>query len=157
MPDRDIEDLKNIANRLRNLNAKIKLISLLNKAHSEYEQNKLKESETTCREILKTEPENPIALRGLGCIFQEKGIDEKALEYYKKALINSNNKEIELTLIGTVYYLQDNFEEAIKYYNLAIDTNDNYDPAYEGRNQSMLEKHLKIADLQDSLIKRNIF
>ena len=51
----------------------------------------------------------------------------------------------------------DNFEEAIKYYNLAIEMNENYELAYEGRNQSMLEKHLQILDMQDSLIKRNMF
>ena len=35
-------------------------------------------------------------------------------------------------------------DEAVKYFNLAIDANDNYDKAYEGRNQAMLENHLKI-------------
>ena len=42
-------------------------------------------------------------------------------------------------------------------YNKAIDTNDNYEQAFEGRNQSMLEKHIQIIDLQDDLIKRKLF
>ena len=52
---------------------------------------------------------------------------------------------------------KENLEKAIEFYNLAIEINDNYDFAYEGRNQSMLESHLKIIDLQDSLIKQKIF
>ena len=60
---------------------------------------------------------------------------------------------MEYSLLGTIYYLQENLDEAVKYFNLAIDANDDYDAAYEGRNQAMLENHLKILDLQDSLKK----
>ena len=157
MNEQDIEKLKNISKRIRNLNTKIKLIGLLEKAKTEFEQNKLQDCEKTCQEILKTDSKNPTALRGLGCVFQAKNEIKTALKYYDKALKYSKNKEIEYTLIGTVYYNEDNFEEAIKYFNLAIKTNDNYDLAFEGRNQSMLENHLQILDLQDSLIKRNLF
>ena len=48
---------------------------------------------------------------------------------------------------------EDKLDEAVKYFNLAIDENDDYSSAYEGRNQAMLENHLKIIDLQDSLKK----
>jgi len=82
---------------------------------------------------------------------------EDALEYYNKAVEFSENKEIEYTLIGTIYYNEENLDKAIEYFNMAIDINDNYDPAYEGKNQSMLENHLKILDLQDNLIKQNLF
>ena len=82
---------------------------------------------------------------------QSQGNFSKALEYYNKALENSERKEIEYTLIGTIYYLQDDLDNAIKNYNRAIDANDNYDSAYEGRNQAMLENHLKIADFQEQL------
>jgi hypothetical protein len=51
------------------------------------------------------------------------------------------------------YYLQDKLETAVKYFNLAIDENDEYERAYDGKNQSMLELHLRVADLQDSLRK----
>ena len=91
------------------------------------------------------------------CVFQSKNDNKNALKYYEKALEFSENKEIEYTLIGTVYYNQDELEKAIEYYNNAIDINDDYDSAYEGKNQAMLEKHLQILDLQDNLIQRNIF
>ena len=44
-------------------------------------------------------------------------------------------------------------EMIVEYFNYAIDENDNYDKAYEGRNQAMLENHLKIIDLQEALKK----
>ncbi len=98
-------------------------------------------------------PEDPDALRGLGLEMQKKGNFDKALEYYFDALKNSSRKEIEYTLIGTIYYLKEELDSALKYFELAIEENDNYEPAYEGRNQTMLENHLKIAELQDRLIK----
>ena len=129
----------------------------MNKAKKEYEDNKLPDCIQTCKEILTKNPQNPTALRGLGCVMQSMGKNEEAIKYYMQALKTSKKKEIEYTLIGTIYYNEDKFEEAIKYYNLAIEANDDYDLAYDGKNQSMLEKHLKLLDLQDSLIKRNLF
>ncbi len=157
MSEEELQKLKNISQRFRNLSAKIKLLGLLKRAKAEFDKNQLEECKYTCEEILKTNPNNPIALRGLGCVMQAGGKYTEALEYYTRALETSENKEIEYTLIGTIYYIQENLDKAIEYYNFAIDTNDNYDPAYEGRNQSMLERHLSILDLQDSLIKQEFF
>ena len=157
MNEQDIAKLKEISSTLRRINGKVKLLALLEKAKNEYDQHKLADCEKTCSEILDTEPNNPIALRGLGCVCQSKGENESAIKYYSKALEYSKSKEIEYTLIGTVYYNNDEFEKAIEYYNKAIDINDDYELAYEGKNQSMLENHLQILDLQDSLIQRNLF
>ena len=157
MQEENLKKLQNIAKSLRKLNGKIKLISLLEKAKREYESNKFSDCEKTCKEILQTNPQNATALRGLGCVAQANGDYKTAEKYYQKALKTSENKEIEYTLIGTIYYLQEDLETALEYYNKAIDINDDYENAYEGRNQAMLENHLKIIDLQDSLIKQNIF
>ncbi len=157
MSNRELESIQNIAKRLKSINAKIKLVALLEKAHEEFKQSNYKESESSCKEVLKDDPNQFIALRGLGCIYQNQKKYTEALNYYNKALEFSKNKEIEYTFIGTIYYIEENLEEAIKYFNLAIDENDNYDSAYEGRNQAMLEKHLEILDLQDRLIKQKIF
>lgn len=157
MDKNDIEKLHNIAKSFRKMGAKIKLIALLDKAKVEYEKNNYAQCITDCEEVLLEDKNNPIALRGIGCALQSSGKEEKALEYYKKALKYSKNKEIENTLIGTVYYLRDDFEKALKYYNRAIEINDSYDKAYDGRNQAMLENHLQILDLQDSLIRQKIF
>ena len=78
---------------------------------------------------------------------------DRALEYFEKALEFSTSKEIEYTLIGMVYYLEDRLDEAVENFNLAIDENDSYTKAYEGRNQAMLENHVKILDLQEALKK----
>ena len=157
MSEKYIDQLKNISKTLQRINSKVKLVALLERAKREYDNNNYLDCEKACNEILKTNPKNPVALRGLGCVKQITGNYTKALEYYNLALEYSENKEIEYTLIGTIYYNQNNLDEAIKYYNLAIEVNDEYDLAYEGRNQSMLENHLKIIDLQDSLVQENIF
>ncbi len=157
MDKKDIEDLVNLAKSLKRMNAKIKLIALLNKAKAEFDKNNYAQCIIDCEKVLAEDENNPIALRGIGCALQSSGNEEKALEYYKKALEFSENKEIENTLIGTIYYLHDDLETALEYYNKAIEINDNYDLAYEGRNQAMLENHLQILDLQDSLIKQKIF
>ena len=157
MHNNEIEKLQDIAKSLQRINSKIRLLTLLRQAKTEYDENHYENCEETCKKILETNPQNPVALRGLGCIAQAKGDMVSALKYYKKALKTSANKEIEHTLIGTIFYLENKFEQAIKYFNQAIDINDDYDSAYEGRNQSILEKHLQIIDLQDNLIKREIF
>lgn len=157
MNEQDYQKLKELGAYFRRMNGKIKLLGLLRKAKDEYDKNKLSDCMITCKKILATEPTNAIALRGIGCVMQSMGNNNQALKYYLKALETSTNKEIEYTLIGTVYYNEEKFEDAIKYYNLAIDINDNYDPAYEGKNQSILENHLQILDMQDELIKRKMF
>lgn len=156
MNKEDIEKIKDLAKRFKQLNAKVKLLILLRKAKEEYDKNQFSDCQKTCEEIIKTNPENAVALRGLGCIAQIKGEFSKAVKFYEKALQTSKNKEIEYTLIGTVYYLQNDLEKAIENYNLAIQINENYEQAYEGRNQSMLENHLKILDLQDNLIEQEL-
>ena len=157
MNENDFQKLTNLSKTLHKLNGKVKLLALLQKAKNAYDANNYAECLETCKKVLKKDPNNAIAYRGLGCVMQSTGNNKKAIEYYFKALENSKNKEIEYTLIGTVYYNENNLEKAIENYNLASDINDDYDPAYEGRNQSMLENHLKILDLQDSLIKQNLF
>ena len=102
---------------------------------------------------IEIEPNNSVPYRGLGCIEQFSGNYDSAIKYFFKALELSDSKEVEYTLIGMAYYLTDKLDEAVKYFNLAIDENDDYSSAYEGRNQAMLENHLKIIDLQDSLKK----
>ena len=157
MNEDDLKELQNIAKTIKRINGKIKLLALLERAKFEYDSNNFADCEKTCKEILQSNPQNSTALRGLGCIAQASGDLEKAEKYYQKALEFSENKEIEYTFIGTIYYLWEDLEKALEYYNKAIDVNDNYDDAYEGRNQTLLERHLKIADLQDSLIRQKIF
>ena len=140
-------------NRIKN---KMKLLTLINKAKAEYDKSNYEGCEEACRKILETEPENLTALRGMGCVMLSKAEKDKAVGYYKKALELSDNKEIDYALLGTAYYIYDEFEEAIKYFNMAIDLNENYDFAYEGRNQAMLERHIQITDLQDRLIENEL-
>ncbi len=151
--EEELKKLNELSEYFRRINTKITLLKLIESAKSEYDKYHFEEAEKSLREGYTIDPKNSTILRGLGCIEQFKGNYDKALEYYFSALEHSKTKEIELTLIGMAYYLQDKLDDSIKYFNHAIDANDNYPNAYEGRNQAMLENHLKIIDLQESLKK----
>lgn len=150
-----MNDIDNILLKISNINKKIKLLNLLHLAKMEYINNNLNSSEESCKKILDLEPLNFVALRGLGCIMQAKKHYDLAENYYIEALKYSSKKEIEYTLLGSLFYEQNQLDKAIKYYNIAIELNDNYDAAYDGRNQAMLENHLNIIDFQEKLLKRN--
>ena len=149
-----IDTLNEITERIKRINSKMLLLELIVKAKSEYEKYDYDSGRRSLIEAYLIDKKRPVVLRGLGCINQFKGKFEVAEKYFKKALRYSEKKEVEYTLLGVLYYVQNRLEDAIQYFNLAIDTNDSYDYAYEGRNQAMLENHIKIADLQDYL-KRN--
>lgn len=153
MSDEDFKKLSEVKAQIERINIKLKLLSLIKKAKEEYTKNNYQDCIKSCEEILKTDSQNAVALRGIGCAMQSQGNFPKALEYYNQALKFSEHKEIEYTLIGMVYYLENDLDNAIENYNRAININDNYDFAYEGRNQAMLENHLKIADFQEQLDK----
>ena len=148
-----LEKLNEISEYIKRVNSKVILLNLLNRAKEQYDKFDYESCRQTLEEILSQEPQNPVALRGIGCIEQFENKFDSAMNYFNKALEFSENKEIEYTLIGMLYYIQDKLEEAVKYFNLAIDLNDEYTLAFEGRNQAMLENHLRIIDLQESLKK----
>lgn len=149
----ELEKLQELSGFLRRMSAKVKLLSLIKKAKREYDKYDYQSGIKTLEEAYRIDPENAVVLRGLGCMKQFSGDYESAIEFYKKALEYSDAQEVEYTLIGMAYYLQDKLDDAVENFNLAIDKNEDYTNAYEGRNQAMLENHIKILDLQESLKK----
>ena len=129
------------------------MLKLIKQAKSEYDKYDYEAGRRSLIEAYLIDKTNPVVLRGLGCINQFRGKFDSAIRYFNKALKYSKNKEIEYTLIGMAYYMQDRLDEAVDNFNLALEKNDEYEKAYEGRNQAMLERHLKIVDLQESLKK----
>ncbi len=147
------QKLNELSDFFKRMSNKIKLVKLITQAKNEYDKYDLKSGYKALEESYRLDKTNPTVLRGFGCFKQAEGNYEEAIEFFKKALEYSSAKEVEYSLIGMAYYLQEKLDEAVEYFNLAIDANDNYDKAYEGRNQAMLENHLKIIDLQESLKK----
>ena len=147
------QKLNELSDFFKRMSNKIKLVKLITQAKNEYDKYDLKSGYKALEESYRLDKTNPTILRGFGCFKQAEGNYEEAIEFFKKALEYSYAKEVEYSLIGMAYYLQEKLDEAVEYFNLAIDANDNYDKAYEGRNQAMLENHLKIIDLQESLKK----
>ena len=150
----EIEKLNELSDFFRKMNAKIILLRFLKKAKSEYDKFNFEECRKSLIKAYFADKKNPVVYRGLGCINQFRGKFNSAVRYFNTGLKYSDKKEIEYTLLGMVYYLQGKLDDAIIYFNLAIDVNDDYSPAYEGRNQSLLENHLKVIDLQESLKKQ---
>ncbi len=151
--DEALKKLKKMSDSYKKLSKKLKLFNLLNKAKEEYDKYDYDSARATLLESLSQFPNNAEILRGLGCVEQFDNNFDKAVNYFHKSLKFSDKKEVDYTLLGMAYYLQEEYENAMKYFNMAIEINDNYTPAYEGRNQAMLEEHLKIIDLQEALEK----
>ena len=150
----ELEKLNELTDFFKRMNSKIILLKLITMAKSEYDKYNFEESRRLLIEAYYKDKKNSAVLRGLGCINQFCGKYNSAIRYFNTALKYSDKKEVEYTLIGMVYYIQNKLDEAVKYFNFAIDENDNYEKAYEVRNQVILENHLKIIDLQESLKKR---
>lgn len=149
----ELEQLEKIANFFKRMNSKVLLLGLLDKAKAQYDLLDFEQGRKNLLMAYKMDRHSSAVIRGLGCYKQFKQNYRGALYYFQKALKYSCNREIEYTMIGVVYYLQEKLDEAVEYFNKAIDLNDNHTEAYEGRNQAMLERHLKIVDLQEALKK----
>ena len=129
------------------------MINLIERAKVEFDNQNWHKCSVLLNDALVLDNTNSTIYRGLGLICQAEKNLEQALEYFGKALEYSNKKEVEYTLIGIVYYTQNDFDTSIKYFNKAIECNDNYNEAYEYRNQAMLERQVNIIDFQESLKK----
>ena len=151
--EEEIEKLKDLSAFFKRMNNKLILLKLINMAKEQYDNCNFDEMRNYLEQGYNIDSENFVILRGLGCLKFTEGNYYEAIDFYKSALKNSPSKEIECTLIGMAFYLIDDLDNSVEYFNLAIDYNDNYTQAYEGRNQAMLENHLKIVDLQDALKK----
>ena len=145
------ETLNEIFNSIQRINSKVNLLRLITKAKQEYDKYDFEAGRKSLIEAYLINKKSPVVLRGLGCISQYNKKYGLAEKYFKKALKYSEKKEVEYALLGVLFYIQDRLDEAIEFFNLAIDNNDEYDYAYEGRNQAMLENHIRIVDLQDNL------
>ena len=151
--EEELKKLNQITCFFKRINTKVNLLRLIECAKKEYDKYNYEEAKKHLEDGYNIDNNNDAVLRGLGCIEQFSGNYERAIEYFTQALNSSKAKEVEYTLIGMAYYLQDKLDEAVEYFNLAIDINDDYPSAYNGRNQAMLENHVKIIDLQETLKK----
>ena len=149
----DSDKLNEIFANIQRINSKVILLKLIKQAKFEYDKCDYEAGRKFLIQAYIEDRKNPVIYRGLGCISQYNGKYNLAIRMFNLALKYSLKKEVEYTLIGMTYYLLNDLDEAVKYFNLAIDENGQYDYAYEGRNQAMLENHLKVADLQESLKK----
>jgi tetratricopeptide (TPR) repeat protein len=90
------------------------------------------ECERNIQEAIKLDPENSIANSYYGHIYSEKGLKEKAIEYYEVALKNDPKNVNAINGLGNIYLSKKNLDEAKKYFESAIEVDSKYEYSYNG-------------------------
>ena len=89
-------------------------------------------------------------LNKLGLIYEESGLNDLAVVYYKKAIKEDNSRALYFFNLGNVYVKLSEYEQAVLYYNKAIGADKTYADAYnniayslylDGRNLDMAEDY----------------
>ena len=82
------------------------------------------------QEYLKSEPDDLNALILLANAYKDLGIDEEAINYYKKIISIQYDNHLAYYNLGLLYQKNKNYEEAQNYFLKSIELNDKYAPAY---------------------------
>ncbi len=82
------------------------------------------------QEYLKIEPNDLNALILLANAYKDLGIDEEAINYYKKITSIQYDNHLAYYNLGLLYQKQKKYDKAQNYYLKAIELNEKYSPAY---------------------------
>lgn len=94
-----------------------------------------KDSHTLWTATLETHPDSSIALNNLGLIYAEEGMHEKAIALYEQVLaLHPEQEHIERVYVNMAdaYVALHMFDQAIEYYQQALETTPEYIDAYLG-------------------------
>ena len=80
--EEELNSLKKTADFFKKTTAKIKLLKLIKMAKAEYDKYDYPSGLDYLEEAYKTDKNNPVVLRGIGCIKQFQGKYKEALEYH---------------------------------------------------------------------------
>ncbi len=83
-------------------------------------------AETRCELCLEYNENTPECLNGLGLIWYARGVDDKARDYYKKAIRQNNDFAQARNNMGVLEFENENFEEASIYFNASIEIDPRY-------------------------------
>jgi len=95
-----------------------------------YSLKNYEQSRFSFQEVLQEDPFNPLALYSLGVISSEQGDQEKAINYFEKAVKIKPDYVDALNNLGNAYAQQDDYEKAINCYQKSIKANPNMAFAY---------------------------
>jgi len=127
-----------------------------NLAFALHSQNIYEEAEIFYKKSIKENPDYSFAYKNFAyLLFLEKKYKE-SLEMFKK-YITYNEEAEAYNNIGIIYQEFNNDKEAIRYYNLAIETDDSYALAYNNLGAIYMEKkdYEKAAELFDKAIEKD--
>ena len=109
------------------------------------------------QEYLKTSPEDLNALILLADAFKELGINEQAINTYKKIISIQPENHLIYFNLGLLYQMEKKPEEAQNYLLKAIELNENYAPAYYALGLSYMStgdsKNLKAKELFEKYLQ----
>ena len=117
-----------------------KINDLLIKAVQLHQQNRLSDAEKKYKKVLVLNSNEPTALRHLGMIFHTRGLFEKSLNFFYKALEQSKTKPDCYNNIGSVYFDQGQDALAEEWFNKSLYVNDKYIPALNNISQLYAKK-----------------
>lgn len=101
-----------------------------------------KNSHSLWTATLKTNPDSPIALNSLGLLYAQQGMYEKAIALYEQLLkFHPNQEHVERVYanMAGAYFGRQMFDEAIDYYQKALEIDPKYIHAYTGLGRVHLE------------------
>ena len=119
-------------------------------------QKKFLQSLLAFKKALKFSLEDPIIHYQLAVIYKELDIYDLAIDNFLFYLKNNEKDDIALYLIGECYYLQQNFNLAIKYYSQALAVNNNIKSLYNiGLCYEKINDNKNAAKYFKNVIKQN--
>ena len=125
-----------------------KINDLLIKAVQLHQQNRLNDAEKKYKKVLVLNSNEPTALRHLGMIYHTRGLFEKSLNFFYKALEQSKTKPDCYNNIGSVYFDQGQDALAEEWFNKSLYVNDKYIPALN----NIAQLYAKKLDKENALI-----
>ena len=111
----------------------------IDRAIKHHSSGDLAEAESIYRQILQTDPNQPVALHLLGVVFHQGGQNELAVEHLSKALTIKPDYAEAHSNLGLALQELGRLEEAIASYHKAIDIKPDYAEAYNNLGNTLLE------------------
>ncbi|MDH7513320.1 MAG: tetratricopeptide repeat protein [Clostridiales bacterium] len=93
----------------------------LNRGNALFEEKKYEEAAAVFEAMLEKYPDAHILNKNIGNCYANRGLGEKALEWYAKIEFEKIDNPVVLYNVGTNYYNSSKFDEALKYYRRATE------------------------------------
>jgi len=138
------------------------ICDIVKAATQQFEAGNLTQAEGLCGEILRNDPDQPVALHLLGAIAYKQGRYAEAIESIREALARNRRVPQFHNTLGAVFRAMGRFEEAIVAYEQAVSLDAEYTQAYhnmgnilllQGRYAAAIEKYERVISLEPQFVE----